>query len=263
MNLFFSYVKEDFTQIQLKGGWSLIAQLADASFVIIDGGNYDAEDAGRLYDFMKGRSAEGQKPVIAMWLFTHMHCDHTDLAGQFLQEYAGLVDIKAFAYQFQDCKTITILENAENSLAMSTTLVQNMKTYYPDTVVYTLHTGQTYYFKGMEMEILRTTVMILGDCSHEPCRNLACTYGDYLKSDILQLAHHGLIGGDKKLYQLIDPEICFRATNESRFKGELAGQVYQWCIGEGGLDYNTWIRDPQVRERQHYHNSVTTTINLE
>lgn len=105
------------------------------------------------------------------------------------------------------------------------------------------------------------TVMMLGDCMQQECRQLSHTYGDYLKSDMLQLTHHGLIGGDKKLYQWIDPEICFWATNESRFAGTLAGQKYQWCLGEGGCDYNAWIRDPEIRVRRHYHNSVTTTIN--
>ena len=58
-----------FSQLQLKGGLCLVAQLADASFVIIDGGNYTAEDAQRLYDFMKKRIPEDRKPVVAMWLF--------------------------------------------------------------------------------------------------------------------------------------------------------------------------------------------------
>ena len=105
--------------------------------------------------------------------------------------------------------------------------------------------------------------MILGDCMKRECRQLAHTYGDYLKSDILQLTHHGLIGGDKELYQLIDPEICFWATRENRFDGTAGGQKYQWCLGEGGCDYNTWIRDPKIRVRRHYHQGNTTSISVE
>lgn len=283
--------KPTFTMLKMKGGLCLIAQLADAGFVIIDGGNYYAEDAQRLYEFLKDRTPKGKKPVIEMWLFTHMHCDHIDLPAHFIKDYAEQVEIRSFAQQFQDCKTIKlVIENIEKSLGFKIALEENIKEYYAEADYYTLHAGQKYYFKGMEMEILWTgddmypaaldsfnelsvacrmtfdsgkTAMILGDCSHDPCRNLADIYGDYLKSDVLQLAHHGLIGGNKRLYQYIDPEVCFWATPEARFKGELAGQVYQWCIGEGGLDYNAWIRDPKVRVRQHYHNSITTTIDMQ
>ncbi len=283
-------IKPSITQMTSEAcGLSMIAQTSDGAFVMIDGGNYCPADCKRLYDFMQEKTPADRKPKVALWLFTHMHRDHMDLAAHFMQEYGEIVEVAAFAYQFQDCKTITVMENYEVSLSYRKALEESMHRFYPDAIHYTLHTGQVYYFHGMELEILWTgddmypcvlvdfneasvacrmkfdsgrTVMILGDCSHEPCRNIATTYGDYLKSDVLQVAHHGLIGGDKRLYQLIDPEACFWATYESRFLGKLAGQQYQWCIGEGGLDYNSWIRDPKVRERAHYHNSVTTTIDM-
>jgi hypothetical protein len=98
---------------------------------------------------------------------------------------------------------------------------------------------------------------------HEACRRIAHTYGDYLKSDILQVTHHGLIGGDKELYELINPEICFWATSEERFLGLTPNQRYQWCLGEGGCDYNRWLRDDTIRKRMHYHCSNIVTITIE
>ncbi len=37
---------------------------------------------------------------------------------------------------------------------------------------------------------------------------------------------------------------------------------YQWCLGEGGCDYNAYLRDEKIRKRIHYHGSITTTINV-
>lgn len=277
------------TQLQLWSGMSYVVQLPDSSFIIVDGGAYKSEDAKRLYEFLLSNSQKGKKPTIAAWMLTHPHHDHIGLAAEFIRENAAYIDIKAFAYQFPDNNWMnTSLESEEEKQGVKR-LEKAIADCYSDAVIYTLHTGQIYYFKGLEIEILCTgddifpaipvtyndvsaawrmtfdngkTMMIQGDCMQRECRQLAHTYGDYLKSDILQLTHHGLIGGDKKLYQLIDPEICFWAIRENRFNGTAAGQKYQWCLGEGGCDYNAWIRNPQIRVRRHYNNSVTTTINV-
>ena len=103
--------------------------------------------------------------------------------------------------------------------------------------------------------------MFLGDCMQYLCRQIAYIYGDYLKSDVLQVTHHGLIGGEIGLYKYIDPEVCLWSTSEKRFLGILEGQKYQWCIGEGGCDFNRWLRDDSVRVRKHYHLGETAVIN--
>ena len=277
------------TQMQLASGMSYVTQLPDGSFLIMDGGNYKSEDAQCLYEFLVDHSKEGNKPVIAAWMFTHPHHDHISLAAEFIREYAAHVDIKAFAYQFQDPDWMNTSIEREAEKQGVTRLENAITECCSGAEIYTLHTGQKYYFKGLEIEILCTgddiypavpltyndvsaawrmkfdngkTVMILGDCMQRECRQLAHTYDDYLKSDILQVTHHGLIGGDKKLYQLIDPEICFWPTRENRFDGTAGGQKYQWCLGEGGCDYNAWIRDPKIRVRKYYHNDATTTISV-
>lgn len=275
------------TQMQIETGMSYVIQLPDASFIVIDGGVYGYSDSKRLYDFMVEHSPENQRPIVTMWMYTHPDPDHIQLATEFISRYADEIEIKAFAYNFPDCE---IMETKQDDLTIQLSinvLEKYIKEYYPESVTYTLHTGQTYYFKGVKIEILLTeedvypiiptvyndttavwrmsfdngeSFMVLGDCTHQLSKQLAATYGDYLKSDILQLAHHGLIGGDKELYQLIDPAVCFWATFEERFNGNYSKDKHQWCLGEGGCDYNAWIRDESVRIREHYHNSITTTV---
>lgn len=166
-------------------------------------------------------------------------------------------------------------------------LEENIKIYYPDAEIHTPHTGAAYRFPGAEMEFLWTgdmmfpyyymtandmslalrfrftsgrTALIFGDCMQHALRLMTAMYGDYLKSDVLQVTHHGLIGGERGTYEMVDPEICLWATSEKRFAGVLEGQKFQWCIGEGGCDYNSWIRDDTVRRRQHYAQDESTTV---
>ncbi len=282
-------VTPNVAQCKLSKGYIYVIQLSDGSFVLIDGDKKDDDDAILLYEYLQKNTEGKKKPLIAMWMFTHPDYDHISLATEFIKDYSDKVEISAFAYQFTDgdkmqyvyidsSKIKRDIENLEN----------NIKLYSPGSTVYTLHTGQRYYFSGAEIEILLTadllypyaytsandtssalrvnfnngkTVMFLGDCMQYSCRQLAYIYGDYLKSDILQITHHGLIGGEIGLYKVIDPEICFWSISEKRFLGTLPGQKYQWCIGEGGCDYNSWIRDDSVRERKHYHLGNTATIN--
>lgn len=276
-----------FTQLKVRSGMCYVVNLSDGSFIIVDGGEGGAEDCLRLYDFLKENSPH-EKPTVALWVFTHSHSDHIGLAMQFIVDYKEKVNVEAFAYQFPDCNKIDVsMESVEEMKKDIEVLEQNIQNGYPTATIYTLHTGHSYYFSGVEIEILWTvddtypanytsfndlscalrmkfangrSVLLLGDCMHEACRRMAHTYGDYLKSDILQVTHHGLIGGDKELYELINPEICFWPINEERFLGLTPNQRYQWCLGEGGCDYNAYLRDEKIRKRTHYCNNTTISI---
>ena len=283
------YIAPSFTQLQLTSGMCYVVQLSDGDFIIIDGGDYNDNDIQRLYAFIKEKSPLCP-PTVALWIFTHAHEDHIGLATEFIKRYEQEIEIKAFAYQFPNCDKITVsMESVSHMKAQIKRLETNIKNFFPNAVIFTLHTGQSYYYAGLEIEILFTLdntypmfytsfndtsaalrlifdngkkVLLLGDCMQEACRRLAHTYGDYLKSDILQVAHHGLIGGDKYLYAFVDPEICFWSTSEERFLGRLPNQRYQWCLGEGCCDYNAYLRNDKIRKRQHYHSSKTATITI-
>ena len=61
-----------------------------------------------------------------------------------------------------------------------------------------------------------TTVMILADSWRPTSRFLCAMYGDYLKSDISQIAHHGNIGCEQELYAAIAPTgVLFSNTNSA------------------------------------------------
>ena len=281
-------VSTTFTQLQVRSGMCYIVRLANGEYILIDGGEYD-EDVKQLYDYLKENSPH-DKPSVALWIFTHSHSDHIGAATRFIETYKDEIAVRAFAYQFPNSDKISVaMESVADMQMKIATLEKNIETNYPNALIYTLHTGQSYFFAGLEIEILWTiddtypsvytsfndmcvalrlkffngkSVLLLADCMHDANRRIAHRYGDYLKSDILQVAHHGLIGGDKNLYELVDPEICFWPTNEFVFLGEQSNQRYQWCLGEGGCDYNAYLRDKTIRERVHYHAGKTVTIEV-
>ena len=51
------------------------------------------------------------------------------------------------------------------------------------------------------------TVLVLGDASNRSCGYMVHSYGDFLKSDIVQVAHHGYTGGTIPLYEAIDADV--------------------------------------------------------
>ncbi len=278
------------TQFNIKGGMSYAMQLADYSFILIDGGLYNEEDSQQLYEFMKKKTPIGQKPVVCMWFFTHPDIDHVELATAFIRDFAEKVDIQAFAYQFPKCDKVELLyQNTDIIKTNIANLEESIRLYCPNALTYTLRTGQIYNFCGVQAEILwtadmlfphplltandlsaafrlrfsgGTTALFLGDCMQFSCRQIAYVYGYYLKSDILQVTHHGLIGGELDTYKLIDPEVCLWPTQKERFEGMMS-EKFHWCIGEGGCDYNAWIRDNSVHRRTHYHMGERATIQVQ
>ena len=99
-------------------------------------------------------------------------------------------------------------------------------------------------------------MLVLGDCEQTVCEYLAKLYEDSIKSDILQVTHHGLNGGSISLYSYVKPEICFWAIDKNRY------ETSPWCLGQNGCDFNIWIRNDKIKDRDHYHASETTTLKV-
>ena len=277
-------------QLKLSQGYIWVIKMRDGNIVLIDGDLRDDKDTTELYNYLKENSKPDGKARIDLWILTHPDVDHISLTPEFLKDYGDKVEISAFAYQFLDCDKIQYKYIPSATIQKDITKLEDtISKYYPNTPVYTLHAGQKFYYAGAEIEILLTADMLyprnfssandasaalrvtfengkkaifLGDCMQFSCKELANIYGAYLKSDIMQVAHHGLIGGNIELYKLIDPEICLWSTSESRFMGTFAGEQYHWCLGEGGCDYNAWLRDDSIRKREHYHLGQVATIRI-
>ena len=235
------------------GGMGYVYQLADGKLIVVDGGAAHDLTNSILMQYIKdcAKKAEMETPVIAMWIFSHPHTDHIGVAASesFMEnaKNEGVV-IESFAYNFAE-QTY----HPDDHTKLIGTLESKIATFYPDATIYRRHTGQVYYFKGMTIEILATqeevyplvaaqeqndlcinwrvtfgdgkTAMFLADATFRNNPQLANIYGSYLKSDILQMAHHGLSGATMDCYQAIDPDICLWPSPYDRFMNLWAGDV--------------------------------------
>ncbi len=232
------------TQIKLEAsipeGMSYVIQLSDGTFFVIDGGWCDTneKEADKLYDTLAALAGE-RDIVIAGWIFTHCHGDHIGTFNLFVEKYHDSVTIKQLLYNFPLDEDIS---NSASSYMLDSSKQRygNFKyvisTYLGDTEYVKLHSGYKFYYADAEVEILQTLedlypqtvanydfnssstiftvkiagqkMLFTGDVSDVGASRLNRVYGESLKSDFLQVAHHGLNNGGtmKTLYLNVDPK---------------------------------------------------------
>lgn len=267
-------------------GMSYIVQAQDGSFVIIDGGCYEENDAKELLRFLTENNPNEGKPVIAAWMITHPHIDHMGLALRFLQDYHEEVDLRMIAANFPDVTKITV--KREEVVNQCKPLIDRFReltfTHFPNAKEYTFHTGDVWHLPGIRMDFLFTqedfypaefsfvnhlssawmirgekrSALILGDCEKPLCRQMAAAYGSALKCDVLQLSHHGFNGACLELYRHADPDVCFFACDKERFLTDPRPQGQAF-----GYDFNAYLRNPTIKERRLCHSEETVTICLD
>lgn len=235
------------THIDLEDyGMSYLIRLSDGRFLVIDGGWEFEPDADKLMQQLRIQSPF-QKPVIAAWIFTHPHIDHYRCFLVFHEKYREQVQIQAFLYNFPQMTEDLVSRVPRLLEEEETEYLQRLETYVARTgaPVMRPHTGQTYYFGDVCMEVLASTDdACYGDCSLNSvslvlrmeiagqkilfCGDseldmvfLAERYGSYLKSDLLQVTHHGFNGGTTEAYRLVDPEVCLVPVSEKLFYGTM------------------------------------------
>lgn len=286
------------TQMYLSNtGLSMVLQLADGSFYVIDGGRYNpdfdgeitetinagaanekqyvfqqdtAGDVEKLWAFIQANTPQGQRPQIT-WMITHADGDHINGATHFIKTYAGQFDLLQVCYNFP---------NDGAGLAF----VGTVRQFYPNTPHYVMRTGDKFYLPGnAELEILCTmedleelkwsnwnitsaafrftvegkTILITGDTETAPNTKMYNTYGNYLKSDVYQVPHHGANGGVLSMTKAVDPSICFWSVSKEKFENDnrMGGTAYS------KYDYTKWLRQ-QSNVKAHYHQSETVTLEL-
>ena len=192
----------------------MIYRLSNGEFVILDSGSGGLQKP--IYDVL---TADGNEhPVVAAWLFSHFHQDHTGGFVSLVEDDERLknVTIKAVVYNWPQklVKDTSLYWVDQANLAKWESLVDKSGAQR-----YQARTGQKYYFADAEVEVLWTFEdimpynlfsddtnvscsgyslsiagqkhMLLGDTCHEEMHTAYNRMGDYLKSDLVQLAHHG------------------------------------------------------------------------
>jgi len=229
------------TQIDLEDfGNSYVVRLCDGRFVIFDGGWEFEPDADKLYKVLCEQS-DGSVPTIAAWFMTHAHIDHYRCYLVFNEKYGDKVKIERFLYNFpdpdiNDAERLPLLLSQDEYIHIGRL---NDAVKATGAAFFRPHSGQVYRFGGAVFEVLSTpddvfrtpmrdcntaslvikmtiagqTTLFSADAYYRG-EKLGERYGTFLKSDILQLPHHGFGGGDEETYRLIDPQTVLVPVHE-------------------------------------------------
>lgn len=236
-------------QASINEGMSYVIQLSDGTFFIVDGGwcDDDSKEADRLYNQLVALAGNGNDIVIAGWIFTHCHGDHIGTFNLFVEKYHNDVVIKELLYNFPSDAEISNSGSSymlDNSNQRYTKFKNVISTYLTDTKIVKLHSGYKFYYADLEVVILQTfedlypntvasydfnssstvftlkiagqKMLFVGDISDVGATRLNSVYSSALKSDFVQIAHHGLNHSSaiKNIYISADSEYVFFPTCE-------------------------------------------------
>lgn len=226
------------------GGMSYVIRLEDGTFVVIDGGNFrnnDLVSADNIYDLLVEQKPEGvDKLVITAWFVTHAHPDHLGGYKAFAASpYKDEVEVKRLvANDISDY----VCASFDNNTTDRSPYYKDLSKLISGCVYVKGNTGQQFCFPGVTVDILYTpsdvypdtifehnaggsmafrltvnesetreekTFMFLGDVTAPGAEIMVKMYKEDLKSDVVQIGHHGSNGGSMDFYKYCDSKLAF------------------------------------------------------
>ena len=205
---------------------SMLLQTSQGSLIVVDGGL--GADADYLRSQILARGGH-----VAAWLITHPHGDHVGALYQILQaEAAGQasgITIDGIYYSFAAPEWYTANDPGEMTMAHS---ILGSFAGLPQSMLHPVSKGQLIQVDDVAIQVLNDryetntdkgnnagivykayvngkSILILGDMAEEGGNRLLAELGAAaLKSDIVQMAHHGQNGVSEEVYKAISPSIC-------------------------------------------------------
>ena len=195
-----------------------------------------------------GQPTSAENPVrIAAWILTHSHSDHSSAFLKMLTTHATEIRMDYILGNFPSV-TAAYRSAGTDVMDMGREgQFERYQKYVPGGFKFIkVHAGQKFYLANIEIEILTTyedlnparistgndtntvtrftmrntneqgervgdptTIVWLGDANALQSRYLCTMFGDYLESDMVQLAHHGNTGCEKDLYTLVNAKVLW------------------------------------------------------
>lgn len=253
-------------------GLSMVFRLNDGTFMVVDGGFNRQQDGYAVFKFIRENTPEGMKPTISAWFITHAHPDHHNMfAKQFVNNYQHAVDIKAVIFNPPSLS----VNNSKNDNGVKEggeyQTIINVAKGIPGCEIIRSHVGDRYYIGGAVIDMLYTVdyqypttftyyntcsmifsvtlggqkIMVTGDGANSSFNKIAKMYGESLKSDFVQVAHHGYTTGVSdgsataimEAYKYMAPSVVLYPNGEPGYKSTI------------GKVFNTYLISlPSVRE---------------
>ncbi len=226
-------------------GMCLLIQCSDYSFFVVDSGHYlQMNDNDRLYKFMRERTPEDKKVIINGWFITHTHTDHVSKLLDFLKYNTENVEIEGFYLNLlPESYVIKDWGKEERYFNEFTRNTLNKLCSIPK---YKLHSGQSFKIRNLEIDVLCThedvypnnikdfndsssvimvtaessKIFIPGDASGLESDVLERRFGENLRCDIAQVAHHGHFGLSEKVYRLLNAKTVVFPITRIKYEEE-------------------------------------------
>ena len=219
---------------------SIVIKSPNGKIIVIDGG-WEA-DADKLSSLILQQGGK-----VDAWLITHPHEDHVGALCAILNDSARKIKIDkiycslatpdwyrqvsptgaGIADQLLSAFTKLTVGTVTNSIGRGTEI--NID----DVNIRVLNNRGVYTYNGVnnsslvyKIRVSRQSILILGDLAYDGGKDLikTCTAAE-LKSDIVQMAHHGQQGVDQDAYALIAPTTCLWPTPAWLWNNDNGGGV--------------------------------------
>lgn len=217
---------EESTGVQ--NGMSYVFKLADGSFLIIDGGTSTRNSIAQFYEVMESLADDPDNITVATWIITHAHGDHLGLF------YSLLMDEKfyeKFTVEQVIWSKVSDKQLANLGEGNSLDYMDKMLARLEGARIVIAHPGQQFFIRNAVYTVLATvelvepftltnlnetsivgrlvvdgkSFMFPGDSHAIETDKVTAIYADYIKSDVVQVIHHGYQGGTDAFYSLVDP----------------------------------------------------------
>lgn len=224
-------------------GMCYVIQLKDGSFIIYDG-SYTSQTR-KLEQYLTEHTPGDGKPLIRAWVLTHSHADHypTFQAYARQKKFKDKLTVEHVIFSPLNDERFPFKEKS-NEIYFSTELYNDMAS-FPGAKLVFAHTGMEFTFCNLKMEVLMTpetlykdvntfgnfnntsvvtrlydedySALILGDIALKGANRMSALYGDYLKSDICQVSHHGVEDVPLSFYETVKASILYYPCNQSLY----------------------------------------------
>lgn len=240
--------------LRINCGQGYVFLLPDGRFLIQDGGCRFEDGRDFVYDAMKSVAPDPDNMVIAAWMISHPHGDHQEAFEDFARMHGDDASVTVQRVIFNNIAAKAYIMGREdggrdNAEDLVHAMYELCSEYLPDTQVIKAHTGQIFKFGSVKMEVLYTaedffpcfgidytngtsmvlritiagqTFMLLGDTTHNSGKILERMWHEHLKSDAMQIAHHGMWPSNPSLYRkYLQSEIMIWPTHKRDAKWSL------------------------------------------
>lgn len=236
-----------------------IMKTSTGKVIVVDGGN-DADESN-LVEHIK---ALGNK--VDVWFITHPHGDHASAIIRVIEEtdipiekiYYTMNDLEWYknyakerageAERFYNALQNERIKNNIEEVKLNQIINIDFIKCEILGVKNPEITNNAFNNSSMviKMNLEKSSILFLGDTGEESGDKLLNTQKDKLKSDIVQVAHHGQRGAKESLYQEIKPTICLWPTPKWLWDNDNGGgkDSGQWKT----LETRAWMEKLGVKK---------------